>query len=60
MYTRPIDITTFQQAENINEIFNGLVDIKEVNLPAVDKHLFDNIALAASIHPHHDIPAPII
>jgi hypothetical protein len=55
----PIDFTNFQQSENIDEIFQGLDDIGEVNLPVVDHRLFDNIALA-SIYPHADIPAPII
>jgi hypothetical protein len=55
----PIDFTYFQQLENIDEIFQGLDDIGEVNLPVVDHRLFDNIALA-SIYPHTDIPAPII
>jgi hypothetical protein len=53
-YTEPIDITSFQQPHNINENSRGLDDIGEVNLPSVDKRLFENIALA-SIH-----PAPII
>jgi hypothetical protein len=55
----PINFTEFQQPKNISEIFKGLDDIGEVNLPIVDKHLFDNIALA-SIYPHTESPAPII
>jgi hypothetical protein len=55
----PIDFTDFLQSDNIDEIFQGLDEIGEVNLPIVDHHLFDNIALA-SIYPHTDIPAPII
>jgi hypothetical protein len=55
----PVDFTDFQQPENIDEIFQGLEDIGEVNLPVVDSRLFDNIALA-SIYPHTDTPAPII
>jgi hypothetical protein len=55
----PIDFTGFQQPKNIDEIFQGLDDIGEVNLPMVDHRLFDNIALA-SIYPHTDIPASII
>jgi hypothetical protein len=55
----PIDFTDFQQPENLDEIFAGLDDIGEVNLPIVDKRLFDNIALA-SVYPHTESPAPII
>jgi hypothetical protein len=55
----PIDFTDFQQPKNIDEIFQGLDDIGEVNLLVVDQRLFDNIALA-SIFPLTDIPAPII
>jgi hypothetical protein len=55
----PIDFTDFQQSKNIDEIFQGLDDIGEVNLPVVDQRLFDNIALASTF-PLTDIPAPII
>jgi hypothetical protein len=55
----PIDFTDFRQPKNIDEIFQGLDDIGEVNLPVVDQRLFNNIALA-SIFPLTDIPAPII
>jgi hypothetical protein len=55
----PIDFTDFLQPENIDEIFAGLEDIGEVNLPIVDMRLFDNVALA-SLFPHTETPAPII
>jgi hypothetical protein len=55
----PIDFTDFQQPENLDEIFAGLDDLGEVNLPIVDKRLLDNIALA-SVYPHTESPAPII
>jgi hypothetical protein len=42
--TGPIDFTEFQQPENTDEVFQGLNDMGEVNLPVVDSRLFDNIA----------------
>jgi hypothetical protein len=57
--TGPIDFTEFHQPQNIDDLFAGLDDIGEVNLPIVDKRLFDNIALA-SIFPLTENPAPII
>jgi hypothetical protein len=33
--TGPIDFTDFQQPDNIDEIFQGMEDIGEVNLPVV-------------------------
>jgi hypothetical protein len=54
-----IDFTDFHQPENINDIFAGLDDIGEVNLPIIDKRLFDKIALA-SIFPHIEASTPII
>jgi hypothetical protein len=55
----PIDFTDFQQHDNIDEIFTSLDDIGEVNLPIVDKRLFENITLA-SVFPHKESPVPII
>jgi hypothetical protein len=37
----PIDFTEFHQPKNIDELFTGLDDIGEVNLPIVDKHRFE-------------------
>jgi hypothetical protein len=37
----PIDFTEFHQPKNIDELFAGLDDIGEVNLPIVDKHRFE-------------------
>jgi hypothetical protein len=54
-----IDFTDFHQPRNIDDIFAGLDDIGEVNLPIVDKCIFDNIALAL-IFPHTEAPTPII
>jgi hypothetical protein len=59
VYAGPIDITSFLQPENIDEMFRGFEDMGEVNLHVVDTRLFDNIALA-SVYPRAALPAPII
>jgi hypothetical protein len=37
------DLTEFHQPNNIDDVFTGLDDIGEINLPIVDKCLFENM-----------------